>query len=117
MSTIDIVFLLDGLINRILSDQKKTICCVLLIFQRTLIMLSDRIYSINLLVFRKRGELGRNLTVTYNNDTIKTGNKFTCLGIIFTTGGSFDETFKCLSGQVLKAIFKMLPSDISYYDS
>ena len=34
-------------------------------------------------------------------------NKFFYLGISFSTGGSFTETHKTLSGQALKAIFKL----------
>ena len=34
-------------------------------------------------------------------------NKFVYLGISFSTGGSFTETHKTLSGQALKAIFKL----------
>ena len=33
--------------------------------------------------------------------------KFTYLGIVFSSGGSFSETFKTLSGQSLKAIYKL----------
>jgi len=34
-------------------------------------------------------------------------SKFTYLGIVFTTGGSFNTTFEMLAGQALKAIFKL----------
>ena len=34
-------------------------------------------------------------------------NKFVYLGIVFTTGGAFTETFSTLAGQGGKAIFKM----------
>ena len=33
--------------------------------------------------------------------------KFTHLGVVFTTGGSFHATQEALSGQALKAIFKL----------
>ena len=34
-------------------------------------------------------------------------NKFVLFGISFSTGGSLNETHKTLSGQALKAIFKL----------
>ena len=34
-------------------------------------------------------------------------NKFVYLGIVFTTGGAFTETFSTLASQGGKAIFKM----------
>ena len=33
--------------------------------------------------------------------------KFTYLGVVFTTGGSFHETYEALSGQALKVIIKL----------
>ena len=39
-----------------------------------------------------------------NIDVVK---KITYLGVVFTTGGSFIETHETLSGQALKAIFKL----------
>ena len=34
-------------------------------------------------------------------------SKFTYLGIVFTTGGSFNTTFEMLAGQALNAIYKL----------
>ena len=34
-------------------------------------------------------------------------SKFTYIGIVFTTGGSFNTTFGMLAGQALKAIYKL----------
>ena len=59
------------------------------------------------MVFRKRGILPRNLSFTFQGNMIGIVNKFVYLGISFSTGGSFTETHKTLSGQALKAIFKL----------
>lgn len=59
------------------------------------------------MLFKKGGQIKRNLLFTYNNLVIEIVNKFTYLGIVFITGGSFDQKFESLSGQALKAIFKM----------
>ena len=58
------------------------------------------------MVFRKGGILPRNLSFTFQGNMIEIVNKFVYLGISFSTGGSFTETHKTLSGQALKAIFK-----------
>ena len=59
------------------------------------------------MVFRKGGRLGRNTKLSFNGTEIEFVNKFTYLGIVFTPRGSFEQTFEALSGQALKAIFKM----------
>ena len=59
------------------------------------------------MIFRKGGTLPRNLAFTYEGKIIEIVSKFVYLGITFTTGGSFAETHKTLSGQALKAIFKL----------
>ena len=59
------------------------------------------------MVFRKGGILPRNLSFTFQGNMIEIVNKFVYLGISFSTGGSFTETHKTLSGQALKAIFKL----------
>ena len=59
------------------------------------------------MIFRKGGTLRRNLNVKYDNKDIKIVKKFTYLGVVFTTGGSFYKTHEALSGQALKAIFKL----------
>ncbi len=60
-----------------------------------------------LLVFCKGGMLPRHLQFYYGNTVIEIVNKFTYLGMVFTTGGSFVETQSLLSGQAQKAIFKL----------
>ena len=59
------------------------------------------------MVFRKGGILQRNLKFYYNGDTLDIVNKFTYLGIVFTTGGSFSDAQFTLSGQAQKAIYKL----------
>lgn len=60
-----------------------------------------------IMVFRKGGNLSRNLSFSYEGNDIEIVQKFTYLGITLTTGGSFNETHKALSGKGLKAIFKL----------
>jgi len=43
----------------------------------------------------------------YNNTEVEIVSIFTCLGIVFTTLGSFKQTFDSLHGQALKPIFKL----------
>ena len=57
------------------------------------------------MIFRKGGTLPRNLSFTYEGKINEIVSKFVYLGITLTTGGSFAETYKTLSGQALKAIF------------
>ena len=60
-----------------------------------------------IMVFRKGGRLSSNLKFTYQDKTIEVINKFSYLGIVFTSGGSSYETQKTLSGQALKAMFTL----------
>lgn len=60
-----------------------------------------------IMVFRKGGTLPKDINFSYNGKTIEIVKKFVYLGITFTTGGSFAETHKTLTGQALKAIFKL----------
>ena len=59
------------------------------------------------MIFRKEGTLRRNLNFEYNGENIEIVKKITYLGIVFTTGSAFSETHEALSGQTLKAIFKL----------
>ena len=43
----------------------------------------------------------------YNETELEIVSSFKYLGVVFTSGGSFNETDKLLSGQSLKAIFKL----------
>ena len=58
-------------------------------------------------IFRKGGRPNRNNNFTFKGETIEILDKFNYLGIVFTTGGSFNETHNALSGQALKAIYKL----------
>ena len=60
-----------------------------------------------IVVFRRGGRLPTNLEFKYNGNLIEIVNKFSYLGIVFTSGGSSFETQKTLSGQALKAMFMM----------
>ena len=57
--------------------------------------------------FRKGGRVNRNIRFIYKGHVLEIVSKFTYLGIVFTTGGSFNTTFEMLAGQALKAIFKL----------
>ena len=59
------------------------------------------------MIFRKAGNIRRNIRFTYKNEILEIVNNFKYLGIIFTTGGSFKSTYEALHGQALKAMFKL----------
>ena len=54
------------------------------------------------MAFRNGGILRKNLKFTYDGNDVEIVKKFTNLGVVFTTGGSFYETHESLSGQVYK---------------
>ena len=60
-----------------------------------------------IMVFRSGGLLRRNLAFLYDGKQIEIVQRFTYLGIVFTTGGSFSVMFETLAGQARKAIFKL----------
>jgi len=66
------------------------------------------------LIFIKGGRLPNNLNFYYDGNHIEIVNKYSYLGIIFTSGGSFTESHGTLSGQALKAIFKLRKYLYSY---
>jgi len=47
------------------------------------------------------------INYNYKENVLEIVSKFTYLGIVITTGGSFNTTFEMLAGQALKAIFKL----------
>ena len=57
--------------------------------------------------FRRGCRLPNNLEFSYNGKVFEIVNKFSYLGIVFTSGGSSSETQKTLSGQALKAVFAL----------
>ena len=60
-----------------------------------------------IIVFRKGGILPRNLSFHFGDSTISIVNKFSYLGVVFSSGGSFSECQSTLAGQAQKAIFKL----------
>ncbi|MCG8032789.1 MAG: hypothetical protein JAZ03_11525 [Candidatus Thiodiazotropha taylori] len=60
-----------------------------------------------IMVFRKGGRLPQNLQFQYGDTVLEITSKFTYLGIVFTSGGSFSEAQATLSGQAQKAIFAL----------
>ena len=69
--------------------------------------LTVKIDKTKVMVFREGGILSRNLSFSFQGNMIEIVNKFVYFGISCSTGGSFTETHKTLSGQALKAIFKL----------
>ncbi|MCG7875034.1 MAG: reverse transcriptase domain-containing protein [Candidatus Thiodiazotropha endolucinida] len=59
------------------------------------------------MVFRKGGMLPRNINFTFDNAVIDIVSKFTYLGVVFTSGGSFTEMQNTLAGQARKALFTL----------
>ena len=59
------------------------------------------------MIFKRGGRLARNTSFTYNGRELEIVKKFTYLGFVFTTGGSFAENFNTLSGQGFKAMYKL----------
>jgi len=57
--------------------------------------------------FRKSGLLPMNLFFEYNGEMEEMVNVFSYLGIVFTAGGSFNQTQITLAGQSRKANFKI----------
>ena len=59
------------------------------------------------MVFRKGGLLPRNMSFRLKGIELEIVGKFSYLGIVFTSGGSFSEAQNTLAGQAQKAIFKL----------
>ena len=59
------------------------------------------------MVFRVSSRLTALTHFYYNNEELEIVGKFTYLGIVYSTGGSFSDSQNALSGQALKAIFQM----------
>ena len=60
-----------------------------------------------IMFFRRGGILPRDIKFYYNDVELAIVNKFSYLGIVFTTGGSFSVCQETLAGQGMKAIFKL----------
>ena len=57
-------------------------------------------------MFRKEGQLPRNLKFYYNGSELSIINSFSYLGVVFTPGGSFSSAQSTLYGKAQKAIRK-----------
>jgi hypothetical protein len=55
------------------------------------------------MVFRKGGRLPGHLEFNYYGNILEKVNRFTYLGVVFTTGGALTETQTLLAGQALIA--------------
>ena len=60
-----------------------------------------------IMVFRKGGQLPRNLKFYYDGSILSIVSSFSYLGVVFTPGGSFSLAQDTLSGQAQKAIFRL----------
>ena len=60
------------------------------------------------MVFRKGGRLSNNEQWFYNGVTLEIVNQFNYLGLVFTSGGSFMQATKTLSGKALRAMCSLL---------
>ena len=69
--------------------------------------LTVNVSKTKVMVFRKGGMLPRNMAFFYNGERLEIVKEFKCLGMVFTTGGSFSEAQNTLVGQAQKAIFKL----------
>ena len=60
-----------------------------------------------IMIFRKGGRLSNNLDFKYGNYPIEIVRRFSYLGVVFTTGGSFTDLQKTLVGQAQKGMYQM----------
>ena len=67
-------------------------------------------------VFRKGGQLLRNLKFYFSNVELSIADSFSYLGVVFTTGGSFSLAQNTLAGQAQKAIFRLNSYLYNYTD-
>ena len=56
-------------------------------------------------IFHKGGSLSNNLDFKYGNYLIEIVRRFSYLGVVFTTGGSFTDLQKTLVGQEQKGMY------------
>ena len=59
------------------------------------------------MIYRKGGRKHKNLRFVYGNEELEIVDRFTYLGITFSSSGTFNKTFDALGGQALKAVFKL----------
>ena len=58
-------------------------------------------------IFRTGGRKHKNLRFFYGNEELEIVDRFTYLGITFSSSGTLNKTFDALGGQALKADFKL----------
>ena len=78
--------------------------------------LTVNVAKTKIIVFRKGGQLPRNLNFVYDGLNIDIVEKFSYLGIVLTSGGSFSNCQTTLSGQAQKAIFALNKYMYSFVD-
>jgi hypothetical protein len=78
--------------------------------------LTVNVQKTKIMVFRKGGIVPENNVFMYNGHVLEIVNKFKYLGTVFTSGGAYNEHDRMLSGQALKAIFKLKKSLYSFTD-
>ena len=69
--------------------------------------LTVNIEKSKVIVFRKGGQLPRNLKFYYDGLELSIVGSFSYLGVVFTPGGSFSLAQNALSGQAQKAVFRL----------
>ena len=69
--------------------------------------LTVNVIKTKIVIFRKGGRLPLNIKFTYTGVEIEIVNKYSYLGVLFTSGGLCFKTQKTLAGQALKAIFTL----------
>jgi len=69
--------------------------------------LTVNINKTKVMIFRKGGRKHKNFRFFYGNEELEIVDRFTYLGITFSSSGTFNKTFDALGGQALKAVFKL----------
>jgi len=67
------------------------------------------------MIFKKGGRKHKNLRLFYGYEELEIVDRFTYLGISFSSSGTFNKTFDALGGQALKAVFKLKKILIKVY--
>ena len=68
--------------------------------------LTVNIKKTKIMIFRK-GRIRNDIAFFYKGEKLEIVEKFTYLGVVFTTGGSFNTAFETLSSQAMKALYKL----------
>ena len=70
--------------------------------------LTVNVEKTKIVVFRKGGTLAQNDRWYFAEQEVEIVNSFTYLGVVFTSGGSFMQNAKTLSGKALRAMHQLL---------